>query len=214
MKIILAGGGGADDAHLLDELFATWIRPQGRLLYWPIALRGPRTFDSCLEWITATFAPLAITNITMWTELAGHQAAELEAFDGLYIGGGNTFSLLAELRASGFDAHLKAYAQGGKPVYGGSAGAVLLGRDIQIVSHMDHNDAGLTDTSGLDLVQGYAVLPHYEPKDDELIHTYIERTRFPYWQFQNARASWARIANYAAQALNSRSGLRGRIRKC
>jgi hypothetical protein len=58
MKIALGGGGGATDSRLLDEVFAAWIGAQGRLLYWPVALRGIRSFPSCLEWITATFAPL------------------------------------------------------------------------------------------------------------------------------------------------------------
>ena len=179
MRLLLAGGGGAADSRPLDELFAGWLGPQGNLLYWPIAMRGARPFDSCFEWISATFMPLGLTNISMWTELDGHPASELDAFDGVYIGGGNTFALLAELRASGFDAHLQAYIRNGKPVYGGSAGAVLLGRDIQIVGHMDHNDVRLTDTAGLDLAQGHAILPHYELKFDKLVAAYSRRTGFP-----------------------------------
>jgi hypothetical protein len=29
-KLVLAGGGAAEDSHPLDELFASWIAPQGR----------------------------------------------------------------------------------------------------------------------------------------------------------------------------------------
>ena len=93
MKVALAGGGGADESRLLDEVFAAWIGLQGKLLYWPIALRGIRPFPSCLEWITTTFAPLNVTQITMWTDLSEHQASELGEFDAVYIGGGNTFAL-------------------------------------------------------------------------------------------------------------------------
>ena len=63
VKVALAGGGGVDDSRLLDEVFATWIGSHGKLLYWPIALRGIRPFQSCLEWITTTFAPLNITQM-------------------------------------------------------------------------------------------------------------------------------------------------------
>ncbi|HEY3476205.1 MAG TPA: hypothetical protein VGK56_16440, partial [Anaerolineales bacterium] len=79
-RIILAGGGSAEDSRLVDELLASWIGSEGRLLYLPIALRGMRSFDSCLEWITETFAPLNITHITMWTDLTGHRFNELERF--------------------------------------------------------------------------------------------------------------------------------------
>lgn len=179
MKIILAGGGGAVDSRPLDEIFTQWMGPQGRLLYWPVALRGIRSFESCLEWITSTFSPLGITNISMWTELSGHQEKELDDFDGVYIGGGNTFSLLHELRESGFYGYLKAYAGRGHPVYGGSAGAAVLGRDIQTVKHMDSNHVGITDTTGLDLAKGYAAWVHYEPQNDELIRSYVEKHNIP-----------------------------------
>ena len=105
MKVALAGGGGTQDSRLLDEVFASWIGPQGTLLYLPVALRGIRSFQSCLEWITATFTPLNVNRITMWTDLSEHRAADLEEFDGVYIGGGNTYSLLAELLDSGASGH-------------------------------------------------------------------------------------------------------------
>jgi len=179
MKIILAGGGGADDSLPLDKIFADWLGRDGKMLYLPIALRGTRTFESCYEWITSTFAPLGITDITMWTSLTEHQASEIDQFSGVYIGGGNTFSLLAELQESGFDEHLRTCAKRGRAIYGGSAGAVVLGRDIQIVAHVDTNDVGLKRTTGLDLIQGHAILPHYTAKDDDLIRSYIEGYKFP-----------------------------------
>ena len=179
VKIALAGGGGADDSRLLDEVFASWIGMQGRLLYLPIALRRMRSFESCFEWITETFASLQVTRITMWTGLIGHKANELEEFDGVYIGGGNTYSLLAELNNSGFDSHLKTYAQEGGIIYGGSAGAVILGKDIRTVSHVDHNDVGLAEEKGLDLAQGHAIWPHYHAKDDKLIQEFVKRFQQP-----------------------------------
>ena len=179
MRILFGGGGSAADERPLHELLNQWIGRDGKLLYWPIALRGTRTFESCHEWITASLSPLGITNITMWTDLTGHHESELGAFDGLYIGGGNTFSLLAELRESRFDRYLQAYARGGKPVYGGSAGAVILGRDIRIVEHFDSNRVGLMDTTGLNLANGHVIWPHYEPGHDGLIYAFIEQYKSP-----------------------------------
>jgi dipeptidase E len=175
MKLALGGGGGAADSLLLDEVFAAWIGAQGRLLYLPCALRGIRPLESCLEWITATFTPLGITRITMWTDLHGHQAGELDHFDAVYMGGGNTFALLAELRKSGFDNHLKEFARHGKAIYGGSAGAAVLGWDIRTVKYLDRNEVGLVEMQGLDLTQGYAIWVHYQPQDDNLIETYVRQ---------------------------------------
>jgi dipeptidase E len=179
IKIALAGGGGADDSRLLDEVFASWIGRQGNLLYLPVALRGIRSFESCFEWITEPFAPLHVTRITLWTDLVEHKASELDQFDGVYVGGGNTYSLLAELIHSGFDRHLRAYARAGGVIYGGSAGAVVLGRDIRTVSHIDRNHVGLLETNCLDLALGYAIWPHYQPQDDSLIQGFIQNFEQP-----------------------------------
>ena len=175
MKVALSGGGGAVDSRLLDEVFASWIGSQGRLLYLPCALRGIRLFESCFEWIKVTFASFNLTDITMWTDLSEHQAGELDQFDAVYIGGGNTFSLLAELRKSGFDNHLREYVRCGKAVYGGSAGAAVLGRDIQTVNYLDRNEVGLVETRGLDLANGHAIWVHYQPQDDSLIDAYVRQ---------------------------------------
>jgi dipeptidase E len=179
MKVALGGGGGAADSRLLDEVFAAWIGSQGRLLYLPCALRGIRPFESCLEWITATFAPLNVNRITMWSDLTEHQASELDEFDGVYIGGGNTFALLAELRKSQFENHLKEFALGGKAVYGGSAGAAVLGQDIRTVTYLDRNEVGVVETQGLGLAYGHAIWVHYQPQDDNLIDEYERQYHQP-----------------------------------
>jgi dipeptidase E len=179
MKVALAGGGDAEASRLLDEVLSAWLGPQGRLLYWPIALRGMRPFPSCLEWVTEALAPVHISDISMWTGLSGHQAAELDAYDAVYIGGGNTFSLLAELQESGFDRHLKSYVERGKPVYGGSAGAIVLGRDIRTAQNFDQNSVGLLETKGLDLAGGHAIWPHYRRAHDDLIAACVQQYRQP-----------------------------------
>jgi dipeptidase E len=179
MKVALGGGGGATDSRLLDEVFATWIGSHGKLLYWPVALRGIRPFHSCLEWITATFTPLKVNQITMWTDLCEHQVNELDQFDAVYIGGGNTFALLDELRKSGFARALREWACQGKAVYGGSAGAAVLGRDIRTVDYLDCNEVGLVETMGLDLAEGHAIWVHYQPQDDNLIEAYVHQYEQP-----------------------------------
>lgn len=179
LKVALAGGGGATDSRLLDEVFATWLGSQGRLLYLPCALRGIRPFQTCLEWITVTFTSLNVTNITMWTDLFEHRASELDEFDAVYIGGGNTFALLAELRRSGFEDYLSKYAQCGKAIYGGSAGAAVLGRDIRTVKYLDRNEVGLVETKGMDLAMGHAVWVHYQPQDDNLIAEHVRQYQQP-----------------------------------
>jgi dipeptidase E len=92
---------------------------------------------------------------------AGRTALDLDGVDVIAIPGGNTFNLAHMLRADGLFPLLSSFLERGGGVYGGSAGAVLMGADIGIASIADSNDVGLEETSGLDLVGGLDVLPHY-----------------------------------------------------
>ena len=158
MRLILAGGGEAADSVSLDRLFARWAA-NGTVLYWPFALDPP--LDACLEWFGSTYGPLGVRDVVMWHSLDEITDADLNDYAGIYIGGGNTYSLLDAIRRSGAADRLAGYVQSGHVVYGGSAGAIVLGSDIDTARHMDPNDVGLEDTAGLDLVCGYAVWCHY-----------------------------------------------------
>lgn len=81
--------------------------------------------------------------------------------DVIYIGGGNTFFLLQELRRSGADKILIREVNSGKPYIGESAGAVIACTDIGYCSGMDDPDKApeLNDYTGLGLVDFY-VVPH------------------------------------------------------
>ncbi|MFN2236289.1 MAG: Type 1 glutamine amidotransferase-like domain-containing protein [Anaerolineales bacterium] len=172
-KIMLAGGGGAEDSLLLDKKLASWIGRRGKMLFLPIAFQDPNRHKTSMAWIAETFSPLGVENIRMWSNLAEHNSTELFEFDAVYIGGGNTYWLLAQIVESGFDHHLVNFVRAGGIVYGGSAGAAILGRDIQTVKHLDRNDIDLTETRGLDLADGYSVWVHYQEEDDQRIREYM-----------------------------------------
>jgi dipeptidase E len=180
-RLMLAGGGSAADSQSLDKIFAAWTGRSGRMLYLPIAMsRDPRRdYDSALDWVSGVFKPLGVGEIEMWTGLEGHAREELGEFESVYIGGGNTFLLMDLLRSSGFDVHLSEYVARGGAIYGGSAGAVVLGRNVLTAAHMDRNEVALTDTRGLDLVGGHAIWVHYREQDDPLIYEYIHKYMFP-----------------------------------
>ena len=174
-RIILAGGG---DSQLLDELFAAWTGPDGRVLFLPVAL-DDSAHDGYLEVVRSELTPFGVSKIEMWSDLLEHDAHELAAFDSIYLGGGSTFRLLAGLRATGFDNALISYAQKGGAIYGSSAGADVLGRDIMTAAHVDSNDVGLTETHGLDLAAGHAVWTEYQPDHDALVVEYVQERRIP-----------------------------------
>jgi dipeptidase E len=179
-RVVVAGGGDAADQRPIDQRFTSWLNPRSRILYLPVAMQDPvGTFASNWAWVNQTLTPFDRTNIHMWTTLAGKTAHDLMAFDGIYIGGGNTYWLLHQLRTSGLDAALAEFIAQGGPVYGGSAGAAILGRDIDTCAHMDANIIGLTNTRGLDVLGGYAIWCHYQPEDDARIAAYVAARGLP-----------------------------------
>lgn len=84
-----------------------------------------------------------------------------------------------DLRAARFLDPLQRFILSGGLVYGGSAGAIILGRDIMTAAHIDPNDVGLHDTAGLDLLGGCSIWPHYTRDDDHRIAAYVEQDGFP-----------------------------------
>jgi dipeptidase E len=165
----MAGGGDDQDSILLDQRFARDIESK-RMLYLPIAMSGVSpTYEECYAWIQGVFNPLGVTEIVMWDSLDGKQRNDLRMFDAVYIGGGNTFKLLYSLMSTGFDDDIKDYIGNGGIVYGGSAGAIILGYDISTCAVMDSNDVGLLDTLGLGLIGNYAIWCHYAEEHDSLI---------------------------------------------
>ena len=81
--------------------------------------------------------------------------------DMIFVGGGNTFFLLQELKRSGVDQIIAQEVEKGKFYIGESAGAIAACPDIGYSAVMDVPDKapGLTDYTGMGLVDFY-VVPH------------------------------------------------------
>lgn len=180
LRIIVAGGGSAQDEHPLLELFAEWTGSKGKVLFLPIAQAGMgRPLDGCLAWGKATLETVGITDITIWTDLDSEDHLSLTDFNSIFISGGNTFFLLDQVRRSGFDVALMQFIAQGGVIYGGSAGAILFGQDILTCAHLDENRVGLDDSHGLNMIGGFCIWCHYQPEDDERIFEYVARNGWP-----------------------------------
>lgn len=82
--------------------------------------------------------------------------------DFIFVGGGNTFYLLQEIKRSGLDDIIKAAVASGKPYIGTSAGSMIAAPDIAYGAAMDAPEKApqLKSTQALHLVDFY-LLPHY-----------------------------------------------------
>jgi dipeptidase E len=156
-NIFLAGGGNAEDSRLLDAQFAAALDAAKPVVYVPNAMRS-RPHQSCLAWFRSVMATHGVFAIEMWDDLKPRRAAKDIA--GIYFGGGDTAKLLMEIRESGIDAYIQEVVSQGVPIYGGSAGAIILGEDIRTTPealHLNHSDA-----VGLKLISGYSIVCHHK----------------------------------------------------
>lgn len=182
-RIFLSGGGNEEQSKRLDQLLVSLIPKNKRMLYIPTAMQphSSNTFGSYFDWIKSAFAKLHFKNIDMWVDLEGRTYSELKKYCAVYLGGGNTFSLLNDLKKSGFDKLLKKYIRDKGIVYGGSAGAIVLGRDIRTAAFGKDSDKNLVRIKrfdGLNLVKNCAINCHYTKKDDRLNFKFIAKHKY------------------------------------
>jgi len=159
--IYLSGGGNEKESFPLDKFFFNTLLKNGRFLYIPVALRGNKLYKTTHLWMKGILELHKRTDIQfeMADNLLKYRLEDLKNFDAVYIGGGNTWNLMQELRSSGFSNEIIQYIKNGGIVYGGSAGAIILGKNID--THNDANKINLKDTSGFNLLSGYSVTCHY-----------------------------------------------------
>lgn len=88
-------------------------------------------------------------------------SADLAGFGLVYLAGGNPYYLLQRVRETDAESVLREMFANGRPLIGSSAGALLLGRSLNVVKVFDPALADLHDisTDALGLVP-FTVLPH------------------------------------------------------
>jgi dipeptidase E len=85
----------------------------------------------------------------------------LAVFDLVYLSGGNPYHLLQRVRETGANAVIEEMVEAGRPIIGSSAGALLLGRSLNVLPVFDTSvpNLGCKDPEALRLVP-FTVLPH------------------------------------------------------
>lgn len=119
--------------------------------------------EGMVEEETSTLENLGMTVDVLEVSSASYDSIvnSLTKNDIIFVGGGNTFFLLQELRRSGADQILIREVEKGKLYIGESAGSIISCPDIGYCAEMDSPEKApdLIDYSGLNLVDFY-IVPH------------------------------------------------------
>ncbi len=173
-RLFLAGGGNEKDSLKIDTQFIKCLKHK-RIVYIPLALEpSVNGYESCFDWISSTLSEKLtdeFVDISMWTYLKNKKETDLNGFDAVYIGGGNTYNLLKRIKEAGFDQVLIRFYKKGGIIYGGSAGAIICGYDIATVE--EENEINYTDNKALNLINNYSVICHYTEIQKDKVLKYV-----------------------------------------
>lgn len=156
-QILLTGGGTAEESSLIDTHLVSTLheRGQNKIAYIPVA-KPKSEFKGCKDWFKSVFGKTL--GIEIWTDLSNISKHQINEVGALYLGGGDTFKLAKELSHYNFRKRLTDFLHDGKIVYGGSAGAIVLGKSLKTASNYGEHQKLIT---GLNILGGYSILCHY-----------------------------------------------------
>lgn len=166
MRLFLCGGGSGIKTKQAYVKFSGMIDMNKPLLYIPLAMKAER-YDSCLEWISAELIPYGVDKIEMVCSIRELELKCLTDYSAIFIGGGNTFKLLYELKNTSCFEKINQYIHKDGIVFGGSAGAIIFGESIETCKYADKNEVHLLDCAGFDVLQGVSLLCHYTNQSKE-----------------------------------------------
>lgn len=176
MKIILTGGGIGEKAVDAFTLFSSLLSNK-KVLYIPLA-DDEMTLEENVSWIKSELKPYGIKNLDVVESAEEITEQRIEKNDGIFIGGGNAFQLLACLKYCKAYNILKKYFKSNKVFLGTSAGATIFGKNINSclkddlnIAANDKNKIGLKNIEGYNLLNNHSFFVHYKLKENQLEQT-------------------------------------------
>ncbi len=181
MKLIMTGGGDSEHFEEIDQFFISLLSTDPKLLFIPLA-GDPENFNDGLERIQGTFSTIHFEKIEMCLDLEELEWEYLKNFDAIYIDGGNTFTLMEEIRNTHFYELIHRFIHHGGVINGDSAGAIILGSHLE-TAHFgetpDENLANIISYQGLNLLGQYAIHCHYQESEKKEVQEFVEEFGFP-----------------------------------
>ena len=169
MRLFLNGGGSDIQIISAIEKMNKIMDHSKPLLYVPLALdENEYPYDGCYNWICSQLENVSIPSIDMVRTFEELSLKNLDKYSAIFVGGGNTYKLLKGLKESSSFNKIEEYINNNGIIFGGSAGSVIFGKDIDIISSMDPNDVKLQDTLGFNMINGVSIFPHYTNKKSKL----------------------------------------------
>lgn len=165
MKLVLYGGGDADDNYELGLINISLTKKKfPKVVFIPSSsYEGEYDFHEFVD----QFQSYGIDHFIYFPidiPFDNTLLAEILQSDMIHLGGGNTYYFLRYLRRSGMLAHLKSFVKKGGVLSGLSAGGIIMTPNILTASYpyfdRDENDQNVKNLKALNLTH-FEFFPHY-----------------------------------------------------
>lgn len=159
MKLFLCGGGSGKQIMYAVNKFSSLLNKTKPILYIPLAFEN-NDYDSCSKWFKEEIKLMGLTSFEMVRSSKELSQKDFNKYCALFIGGGNTYKLLKELKENNNFKKIDEYLKNDGIIFGGSAGAIIFGKDINSCLLDDKNIVDLEDCSGFNYLNNYSILCH------------------------------------------------------
>ena len=166
MKVFLCGGGAGIQTIEANKRLNEVIDHSKPCLYIPLAMEQEKYAD-CYVWIKDELKNIDIPYIEMVKSADELATKNMTDYSVIFIGGGNTFKLLRDLKISGSFQKIKDYMNSEGVIFGGSAGAIIFGKDLEACRLDDINAVNLNEINGFDILNGTSILCHFTNRTAE-----------------------------------------------
>ena len=159
MNLFLCGGGSGKQIIFALNKFSSLLDKTKPILYIPLALDNNK-YDSCSKWFKEEIKIMGLNNFEMVKSSKELSQKDFDKYCALFIGGGNTYKLLKELKNNSNFEKIDKYLKNNGIVFGGSAGAIIFGKDINSCLIDDRNIVNLDNCKGFNYLNNYSLLCH------------------------------------------------------
>lgn len=183
MKLFLCGGGSGKQIIFALNKFSSLLDKTKPILYIPLAFEN-NNYDSCSKWFEEEIKFIGINSFEMVRSSKELSQKDFNKYCALFIGGGNTYKLLKELKENSNFEKIDKYLKNNGIVFGGSAGAIIFGKDINSCLIEDKNIVDLDDCTGFNYLNNYSILCHLNnsnfKKNNKYLMDYSKKNKIIY----------------------------------
>lgn len=178
-KVFVSWGWDLEDSKTFDSYFLASLKGK-KIGYVPWAMPESR-YKACLERIEGFLPKQDGFDVLCLDEKINYLSQKdlLQTLDAIYIGWGNTYRLMSLCRQNLFLHFLEIFVKLDKPIYWGSAWAILFGKSIHSAPDANITNLNEKESYWLGLFSNISFFCHYKTKNDWEILDYINSHKNP-----------------------------------